>query len=162
MRSEGYCTWFVCVCVCLSPLILALQGPSRCHKKIGTPIFRHPRSTNPRIYGTPIPIFLGLRDPTRDLPPENWNPRERTTVPECMLSRNASPYQECSQECFTVPKRVFQVRYKAVVSRWYIIQRIKDGAKVSQRCRGERLGGAHLWREIAWGCQISCDTGLSP
>jgi len=35
MRSEGYCTWFVClsvcvcVCVCLSPLILTLQGPSR-------------------------------------------------------------------------------------------------------------------------------------
>ena len=57
------------------------QNFDRCHKKIGTPIFRHPRSTNPRIYGTPIPIFLGLRDPTRDLPPENWNPRERTTVP---------------------------------------------------------------------------------
>jgi len=62
---------------------------SWCHKKIGTPIFRHPRSANPRIYGTPISIFLGLRDPTRDLPPENWNSRERTTVPECMLSRNA-------------------------------------------------------------------------
>ena len=29
MRSEGYCTWFVCLCVSLSPLILALQGPSR-------------------------------------------------------------------------------------------------------------------------------------
>ena len=52
-----------------------------CHKKIGTPIFRHPRSTNPRIYGTPIPIFLGLHDPTHDLPPENSNPHERTTVP---------------------------------------------------------------------------------
>ena len=51
----------------------------RCHQKIGTPIFRHPRATNPRIFGTPIPIFLGLRDPTRDLHPENWNPRERTT-----------------------------------------------------------------------------------
>jgi len=24
-----YCTWFGCLCVCLSPLILALQGPSR-------------------------------------------------------------------------------------------------------------------------------------
>ena len=46
----------------------------RCHKKkIGTPIFRHTRATNPRIFGTPIPIFLGLRDPTRDLHPENWN-----------------------------------------------------------------------------------------
>ena len=29
MHSEGYCTWFVCLCVCLSPLILTLQGPSR-------------------------------------------------------------------------------------------------------------------------------------
>ena len=29
MRSEGYCSWFVCVCVCVSPLILALQATRR-------------------------------------------------------------------------------------------------------------------------------------
>ena len=59
----------------------------RCHKKIGTPIFRHPRATNPRILGTPIPIFLGLPDPTCDLRPENWNPRERTSqlLQECSV-----------------------------------------------------------------------------
>ena len=72
---------------------------------------RHPRATNPRIFGTPIPIFLGLLDPIRDLRPENWNPRERTTVyQECSVGmlhgtrnvrRNASRYQECSQECFS-------------------------------------------------------------
>jgi len=78
--------------------------PGCCHRKIGTPIFRYPRAMNPRIFGTLIPIFLGLRDPTRDLHPENWNPRKRTIIPG-MLSTNASPYQECSQECFTVPKQ---------------------------------------------------------
>ena len=34
----------------------------------------HPRPNNPRICGTPIPIFLGLRDSTFDFPPENWHP----------------------------------------------------------------------------------------
>ena len=36
---------------------------------------RHPRPNNPRLCGTPISIFLGLRDSTFDFPPENWYPR---------------------------------------------------------------------------------------
>ena len=47
----------------------------RCHKNIGIPNFWHPRSNVPRICGTPIPIFLRLRDSTFDLPPENWHPQ---------------------------------------------------------------------------------------
>jgi len=50
-------------------------------KKIGTPIFRHRHSMNPRIFSTPI---LGLCDPTHDLPLENWNP----------TNANVSLYQE--------------------------------------------------------------------
>ena len=47
----------------------------------------------PRIRGEGVPENgsadnLGLRDPIRDLRPENWNTRERTTVPG-VLSRNA-------------------------------------------------------------------------
>lgn len=38
-----------------------------CHQKIGIPNFWHPCSNNPKICGTPIPIFLGLRDSTFDL-----------------------------------------------------------------------------------------------
>ena len=43
----------------------------RCHKKIGTP----------------IPIFLGLRDSTFDLPPENWH---------MMTAIEAFPYVDVS------------------------------------------------------------------
>ena len=62
----------------------------------------------PRILGylDPHSNFPRLRDPTHDLRPENWNSYERTTGPG-VLGRNASPYQKCSQECFTVPKVFF-------------------------------------------------------
>ena len=60
----------LCVCVCFNYPAM----PYRCHKKIGTPLIRHPRSKNPRIFGMPVPIFLGKFDPTFDLPPEIWHP----------------------------------------------------------------------------------------
>jgi len=77
-------------------------------KKISTPISQHPRTMNPRIFGTPIPIFLGLRDPTCDLCLENWNPHKLTTLPG-VLSRNASLYQEFSQEWFTIHRVSFRL-----------------------------------------------------
>jgi len=63
-------------------LVLACAYGVPVSRKNRHPNFRYPRATNPRIFGTPIPIFLelDLRDPTRDLHPENWNPRERTTL----------------------------------------------------------------------------------
>ena len=101
-----------------------LNKESYCYQKIGTPMFWHPVA---RIH-TPILI---LRDPTHDILPKNWNPRKQTTVPG-VLSRNVSPYQ------------------KAVMSRWFIIQQIEDGARVSHQCRGEWLGETHLW----WGTWV--------
>jgi len=70
----------------------ALEG--NVTKKIGTLIFRHPRATNPRLFSTPIPIFIGLHDPSRDLRPENWNPCECTgSVFAEMLHRTKRVFQ---------------------------------------------------------------------
>ena len=54
---------------------IILNYEARCHQKISTPNFWHPCSNNPRIRGTPIPIFLGLWDSTFDLPLEIWHPQ---------------------------------------------------------------------------------------
>ena len=56
------------------------------------------------LYWYPI---LYVTPPVTSLALENWNPCEGTTVPG-VFSRNTSPYQECLQECFTVPKRVHE------------------------------------------------------
>jgi len=64
----------------------------RCHRKISTPIFWYPRATNPRIFGTPIPIFLGLCDP--HLQP----PSGKLESPQTDNHTTNAQY-----ECFTVP-----------------------------------------------------------
>ena len=51
-----------------------------CHKKLAPPIF-----------GTPIPIFLGLRDSPFDLRLENWHPQART-----MTVIEVFPYSDVS------------------------------------------------------------------
>ena len=78
----------------------AERHPCRCHQRIGTPIFRHPRATNPRVFSTPIPLFLGLHDPTRDLSREiaKGQPYQECSVGMLYrtrsVRRNASPYQK--------------------------------------------------------------------
>ena len=64
----------------LRKVILQRVGGHWCHKKSAPPIF-----------GTPIPIFLGLRDSPFDLPLENWHPRVRT-----MTVIEAFPYSDVS------------------------------------------------------------------
>jgi len=79
-----------CSCLLMAVARDQLHPPLPVSQKNRHPHFPYPHAMNPRIFGTPIPIFLGLHDPTRDLHPENWNPCEQTTIPS-VLSTNASP-----------------------------------------------------------------------
>ena len=63
------------------------------------------KSVNPRIFGTPIPIFLGICD----------SPMTSLTKIGIPANTNVSPYQECSAGMLHCTRRVLG-EIKAVVS----------------------------------------------
>ena len=102
----------------------------RCHTKSGTSIFRHPCTANTRIFGTPIPIFLGIRDTTTSFR-KNGTPSNTKRHRSRSVRRNASSYQESFSG--EIKRCCVKMIYHAAR------ERIGDGAKLSQRLRGRAM-----------------------